>query len=73
MEKFFKEIKEVCKKHGITNAAICGKTEDDKFIGLLNITDKETYSALFDSITMVGRLWQHAREMSKEALDDFER
>lgn len=71
--EFQKELKELLKKHDVTNAAFTG-TCNKKYIGLMCLTEKDAQnlSEIILTVSNVGRLWQHAKTAVKLMLDDFE-
>lgn len=75
MDTLERELIDLCNSHGISFASFCGKSHDNKFIGLLDCgTDatKAKVSDIMEVCSGVGRLWQHARQTTKTILDRYE-
>ena len=66
---FFKELKILCKKYNIINAAITGNRKN-RYIGYI-ISDMN-FNNLFLIVANIGRLWQHIRSVVREKVDGFE-
>lgn len=61
----------ICEKHGLSGAAFCG-SRGGRFIGLA-VKQRFSPTEFFLVVTNIGRLWQWAREETKQFLDRFER
>lgn len=71
-KEFIEELKLLCKKYEIKNAAFTGADETN-FIGLQCLNDKPTLGEIFESVNNVGRLYQSSRELIRELLNDYEK
>lgn len=69
------DIRLLKKKYGLNYFSFCATTSDPEnteFLGIVGIGD-ETAGDFFESAMRVGRLWQLARENSRNLLNKYER
>jgi len=66
-----RELDKLAKKHGLTCASFCATVKDTgEFVGTFQ---QVSAFDLWQSVLNIGRLWQHAREMTRETLNRFEK
>ena len=71
--EFIAELMPVLAKHGVTNAAICGTCGDLFVGGAVTTDDKFNFTLAMETTLNCGRLWQYAREMTRQILNQFEK
>ena len=62
----------IVQEFSLKNAAFCANDDESQFIGSFVGQEKMTAACLMNSATNIGRLWQYARERTREWLNSFE-
>lgn len=66
-------VERVAKQHGLIDCAFCGEEkETGNFFGFF-VDSKANIGNMWGTVLNVGRLWQHVRTSTREALNVFEK
>jgi hypothetical protein len=71
-EELARKMDALIEEYGLVDAAFCGTTKEGMFFGRamgVKVYQKDVFNVAMN----VGRLWQHFRTLTKQALDMFEK
>ena len=69
---FKAELRELFEKYGLKDGSFAATDKEGRFHALMTLHEAPNIAGLFQSVLNIGRLWQHARVVVKDILDDFQ-
>ena len=72
-EAILKDLRELCAKHGLREAAFVCSNSEGKFGGFPCIKEDPSYGEIYEATMNIGRLWQHSKGVARDLLDEFDK